>query len=276
MKKVIKIGSIIVALLLIGGVVFFANGLLGNPISKFIVDKNSEAYIEENYGELDLTREVGFNFKSTNYFVRVNSETVEDLHFTLYYSMTGKLQRDTYESNIIEGGNIVYRVNMDYRKDTDIIFEKLKNTPFFSSAETYQTSAYILTKEEFENRISATNMNEDATIRPAISGGVDGRTLELDKDYEAGELGKLGGILDVSIRFTDKDESFERGAEALKEVKKAFDEEDYGFRFIDFCIYNEEGNYAYYIDLIPYDEIEGDDLAQRLEHIYENTPKVEK
>ncbi len=255
MKKTVKFIAIIVALALIATILYFTNGLVGNPISKFLVEVNSKKYIEENYGDLDLTSEIGFNFKSTNYYVNVKSETVEDLHFSLYYSLTGRLQRDLYENNITDGWNVLTRIGEEYRHKADVIFDELDLDDFFDG-KYFHTHA---------NLISA----EDAEYIPGLGNidivTIDGRSLELDKEYDVSELGKTSGMLDVSLNFADGVDSFERGAQALKNIKKAFDDADMGFAYFSFGVYNAEGNYAFRVEYFPYDEIDSEDLAKRLE-----------
>ncbi len=262
MKKTLKIAAVILAIALICGVLYFTNGFVGNPISKYLVEKNSEQYIAENYADLNLTSEIGFDFKSTRYYINLKSETVEDLHFTLYYNLNGSLSRDLYENNITEGWNVMTRISRDYRNEADDLFEVLKEQELFIGAEPLHASANLVSKVEVEDR-AAEDLRE---------GGIDGRTLELDKVYDVGEVGKVGGALDVRVSFADGDQSFERGAEALRVIKETFDEAEIGFYYISFGIYNDEGNLAYHIEFFPYSEIESEDLADKIEKAYEENP----
>ncbi len=263
MKKTAKIIAVIVAIALILGLLFVANAFVGNPISKFLVKRNSDNYLEQNYSELNLQSEIGFSFKTNSYFVRVYSDTVEDLHFTLYYSMTGKLGRDTYENNITNGWNVLTRINEDYRHETDLLFEQLKNNPIFLNSPSFFGSGYLMSTTESEDREVGSEDN---------GGGIDGTTLELGKNYDSKQLGKIGGVLDVSVRFADGDESYERGAKALKEIKSLFDQAEVGFRYIHFGVFNEEGNFAYGVDFLQYNELDSEDLAEKLQLAHETNP----
>ncbi len=263
MKKTIKIIANSVAIILVSGILFFANAFVGNPISKMLVKHNSEQYISENYGELNLKKEIGYSFKDGRYYVKLSSDEIKDLHFTLYYNKMGKLVRDLYENNITEGWNVLDRINEEYRNDTDITFEKLKNSPLFSTCDPFHTSVYLASKIEINDRISEIGY---------ANGGIDGRTLELDKEYDIKKLGAMGGTIDVSVSFKDGNESYERGAEALREIKKVFDEENMGFYYIHFAIYNTEGNYAYRIDFFPYSQIDSVDLADKIKIAHETNP----
>lgn len=256
MKKIIKIISVIVAIILLIGMIFFADAFVGNPISKYLVDKNSNKYIEENYAELDLDKEIGYSFKTTNYFVYLKSKTIKDLYFTLSYNKLGKLKYDGYENRIVKGWNIITRLDEDYREKTDKTFDKLKNTPLFATNKSINTFSYLFSKGDI----------------PGIDGGIDGSSLELDKEYDVKEIGKIGGIIKVYVSFSDGDESYERGAEALKIIKKVFDEDKLGFCYINFAIYNKEGNYAYIIDYFPYSEIDSENLAEKVKIAHETNP----
>ncbi|MFI3215156.1 MAG: hypothetical protein R3Y24_17765 [Eubacteriales bacterium] len=263
MKKITEIIAIVVAVLLILGLLFVANGFVGNPVSKYLVDRNSVRYIEAQYSDLDLVKEIGFDFKSTRYYVKLKSETIEDLHFTLYYGMNGKLGRDLYENNITNGWNVLHRLNEDYRDETDLIFEQLETNPLFKETDSFYTSAYLMSSIEIEDRLVGF---ED------VSGGIDGTTLELDKDYDIAQMGAIGGLIDIDLRFTDGDESFEKGAEVIRELKRIFDEAGIGFYYISFGMINAEGNLAYRVDYLPYSQIDDENLADILKTMDETNP----
>ena len=53
-KKILKIGALVLAIVLIVGVCLFANSLIGNPISKALAKNTAEKYLEENYPDTDF------------------------------------------------------------------------------------------------------------------------------------------------------------------------------------------------------------------------------
>ncbi|MFI3200551.1 MAG: hypothetical protein R3Y54_03355 [Eubacteriales bacterium] len=70
MKKYLKIGAILLAFVIIGLVLYFANAVVGNPVSKYLVNKNAKVYIEETYSDLDLIVEDAFyDFKRVHTYV---------------------------------------------------------------------------------------------------------------------------------------------------------------------------------------------------------------
>ena len=46
-KKIIKIVSVVVAVILFAGICVFANALTGNPISKHVATNTAEKHLEE-------------------------------------------------------------------------------------------------------------------------------------------------------------------------------------------------------------------------------------
>ena len=54
MKKSVKILAGITAFVLIGGILWFASGILGNPISKVLANNTAKKYIDKNYSHMNL------------------------------------------------------------------------------------------------------------------------------------------------------------------------------------------------------------------------------
>lgn len=69
----LKVLSIVIAVILIGGVLFFADSIAGNPISKGIAEARIEKYLQEVYPEAIIQDDVTYSFINTDYF----------LHFTV-------------------------------------------------------------------------------------------------------------------------------------------------------------------------------------------------
>lgn len=77
---------------------FMGNEIFGNPISERIVQKSAVVYLEENYPDLnyEIIRN-GYDFKSMNYYVVVQSLDSEDTRFWLSCSKDGKHITDDYD-----------------------------------------------------------------------------------------------------------------------------------------------------------------------------------
>ena len=98
-KKVLKIIALVIAIALIVGIAWVANGLNGNPISKMLAKKAASDYLEEHFPNTDYyIEELGFSFKFTNYYAHIRSESSMDTQFSLDIDMLGNVYFDTYVS----------------------------------------------------------------------------------------------------------------------------------------------------------------------------------
>lgn len=112
------------AFILIGGILWFANAFVGNPVSKILANRNAEKYIEETYQDMELEiNKATYNFKDCKYNVHVKSSTSIDTHFSLGISSTGNIIWDSYENYVLNKFNTWQRLDSQYRKMVDNIFE---------------------------------------------------------------------------------------------------------------------------------------------------------
>ena len=124
MKKSVKILAGITAFVLIGGILWFASGLLGNPISKALANNTAKKYIAKNYSDMDLNiSEVSYSFKDGNYHTDVKLSTSKDTYFTISISPLGKLQYDSYENDVTKRNNTYIRLNEEYGEKVKEVFE---------------------------------------------------------------------------------------------------------------------------------------------------------
>lgn len=218
MKKTTKIISGLIAFVLIGEILLFANGLVGNPISKFLANRGAGKYIEETYPNMELeTDKATFNFKTGGYSVFVKSPNSIDTHFSLSISLTGDIVWDSYESYVLDKFNTWDRVNMEYRKMVDNIFES-DDFPYRSNID--YGNLKLKEKESHE------------PFGPIY--GVSLEELELDKIYDIKELGKTSG--QIVLYIEDEKINVERASEILLHVKDIFEEKDVPFYAIDFSL----------------------------------------
>ena len=119
----LKTGALILAILLIVGVILFANSLVGNPISKALAQSAAQKYVKETYAGTDYELgEVSYSFKDGYYYAFVSSPSSIDTHFALAYNSFGKLQHDYFDVYVKGGFNTVQRVETDYRKAAETVF----------------------------------------------------------------------------------------------------------------------------------------------------------
>ena len=111
-RKALKIIALVLALVLIAGIGWFANALVGNPVSKYLANRSAEKYISEVYPEEDfLVREVRYDFKVGGYYAKIYSPRSIDSDFSLSVDFLGKVLYDTYEYNVLSGDITASRIN---------------------------------------------------------------------------------------------------------------------------------------------------------------------
>lgn len=223
-NKVLRIIAAVIGLGIIGGILWFANAMMGNPISKAIVKHRSRQYIEAVYSDLEPEIEDPFySFKTGDYLVRVKSPVSVDTHFHMYFTLLGKMRYDSYEEDVPGGWNTCQRLEDAYRELTDTITES-EDFPYGDNI------AY--------GRLNFYHGEGDAEW------GLLREDFELDGEYDIRELGRQAG--ELTIYAYDDTVTVERAAEILLEIRQIFDEEDIGFYAIDFVLQlpkPEEGPY---------------------------------
>ena len=218
MKKALKIAALIVAIVLIVGVCVFANGLVGNPISKAIAKNTAEKHLEENFADKDFEIErVFYSFKDGFYHAFIYSPSSIDTSFTVIVDMWGNLRYDTYEDRVLTGRNTADRINGDYREAVDKVLDSQAfpynehigygDFKFYPRAhlEQYSVPEYALITED----------------------------LTLDAFYDVNELAAKHGLLTIYIE--DNIVTVERLSEILLDIKTVFDNAGVKFYMID-CV----------------------------------------
>lgn len=127
-KKPLKILAGIIAIMLIGAMLFITNAFIGNPISAMKANKDIKQYVIKNYSHLDL--EVGkatYDFKNAGYMARAISKTSIDTKFAVYH-YEGQVQRDDYKDYVLGMFNTLDRLSSEYSTiATNIIAKELWN-----------------------------------------------------------------------------------------------------------------------------------------------------
>lgn len=115
--KIKKILAAVVAIGLIVLLLLFVNAWVGNPISKALAKKSAKVYVTANYKDLDLRIiRATYNFKFSNYIVRVQSSTSQDTVFNLYTDDYGKIQSDDYEYEVANHMTTWRRLDSEMRE----------------------------------------------------------------------------------------------------------------------------------------------------------------
>ncbi len=206
------------AVLLAAGLVFFACAMFGNPVSEILVTKNAEKYISENWpDEGYVIEKIGYDFKTSDYYVEVKLEGSTDNHFTLYGGLNGKITFDTFDSAVKDKWNTAGRINDEYRKAVADAFGK-------------EHFEFLCEIAFGDIAFAESDCSEEEDV-PEYAISLD--SLILDGEYDIYEMGKNAGCLTVYV--SDDEVSAEKLAEILLAVKKLMGGEKIGFRAIN-CV----------------------------------------
>ena len=217
-KRILKIAALIFAIVLIVGVCIFANGLVGNPISKAVATNTAEKHIEENYADKDFEIErVFYSFKDGYYHAFIYSPSSIDSDFTILIDMWGKMRYDTYEDRVLSGGNTADRIGRDYRETVDKV---LDSQAFPYNAHIGYGDFKFYPREHLKEH----TVPEYALIT---------EDLTLDAFYDVNELGAKHGMLTIYIE--DNTVTVERLSKILLDIKTIFDNAGVKFYMID-CV----------------------------------------
>ena len=254
-RKALKITAFILALALIGGIGFFANALVGNPISKFLANRSAEKYISEAYSDMDLIiRDVTYDFKVGSYYARIYSPRSIDSNFTLHIDFFGKILYDTYEYSVLTSENTAQRINEEYRYAVDSVLNS-RLFPYNSDIG-YGDIEFI--PEEYKN-------NFDVPSYAIIT-----ETLVPDAIYDINEMGRKAGHLTIYV--ADDELTPEKMAEVLLGLKDIFDRSGVSFHAINCVIENRKEDIPPSTDIkqievqhFLYSDIYEENLTDRIE-----------
>lgn len=217
-KKILKIAAFVVAVALIAGLCWFANGLVGNPISKLLATNTAKQYLRDHHPDTDYQLDaVTFNFKFVCYNAYFSSPSSPDSSFTLMLGMDGKIVQDYYEAHVTNRENTARRLENEYRA---AVGKVLDNPAFpYDCHIGYGELQFI--PEEYKNE-------SDVPSYALIT-----NDLELDGIYDINELGAKAGTLTIYIY--DDTVSVERLAEIILDIKAMLDDAGVSFYVMD-CV----------------------------------------
>lgn len=259
-KRVLKISALCLAIVLILGVCFFANGLVGNPISKAMARHTAEKHLAANYPNTDYAIEdVSYSFKDGNYYAHIASPSSMDGNFTLRISMLGKLRSDDYSSRVEGHTNVANRLYFEYREMVDTVLNS------YSYPYTVSMGYGSL---EFEREAGAQD----------VEGALKRSELVNDRFYNVGELGAKNGEL---VLYIDSDTvTNEKAAEILLETKRLMDQSGISFYTVHFVLryppYDAEKSYQrpegeVNLRSLLYSDIYEDGMVDRVQRAAEET-----
>lgn len=252
-KKAFKITALVIALGLLGFLAWFANGLLGNPLSRYLADRTAKGHLEEVYGETDFYIDrLSFSFKDTCYHAHILSKTSIDTDFSLTIDMFGMLRQDTY-SSVLSGFTTARRLEQAYRELTDPLLNPDIYPIAYGSLEIYPSEA-----------LGSPDLPAHYILQD---------TLIVDGVYDIRELGRQAGNLTV---YVDTDTlTAECAAQVLLHIRQDFDAAGVPFKTVDLTLQyprpdddspRPDGYFG--VREFLYEDIHTEDLTQRLENAF--------
>lgn len=228
--KALKIAALIIAVALIGMILFITNAFVGNPISSALADKGIKEYVAQNYLDLDLEVEKArYNFKFNEYMARAKSKSSVDTHFAIYYR-GGKVKRDDYETYVLGKYNTLSRLEQEC---SQLIIPILSKIPGLEN----NRAMVQIDKWEYEK------VSDD---------------IKLDMKYEK----TLPIDMKVNIRADLSDVSLKSMAEILEDSHQIL--RNNGYHFTSYDIFSEyDGEIVMINDVTPAD-IESGELEKLL------------
>lgn len=254
-RKILKIVALIIAIAMIVGICLVANAFCGNPVSKMLARRAAERWLKGSFPNSDYyIEDVAFNFKDTNYYAHICSESSMDTKFTLYINMFGQGYYDTYES-VTNGFVTAQRVEQEYRE----LVDQVLNSPAFPYPSVIQFGTLeIFPQEAFD----------DPLVTDVPDYALNQNELVMDQVYDPRDLGARAGHL---VIYVDNEViSFDVAAQILLEIRSQFDKANIPFRAIDFVLeypLSEEGprpDSDIRVEDFLYEDIYEADLADRI------------
>lgn len=229
-KLMLKIIAGVVAILLIGFMLFVTNAFIGNPISAMMANKAVKQYVNQNYSYLDLEIEKAkYDFKNAGYMVQAISKTSIDTKFAIYYSK-GKVQRDDYELFVLGMENTIQRFSNEYSVVSKNILAKELGYK--------DNTTVVMYDKEFKN------IND---------------ILKLDMKFDK----TLPINVEVTIQLDTVDSSFDGIAKIFTDAHKAFKGNDCNFSL--YGLYAQNGDKSVMVYGVKPEDIESGKLVSLLE-----------
>lgn len=252
-KKILKIAAAVIAFAMITVLLFFANALLGNPVSYILAKNAAKEYVEEKYADEGyILRDVSYSFKDSRYYAHLEKPNSEDCRFSVGLNWFGDIINDSYESEILSGNSTFRRLYSDYLEMTN----KVLKSPVFP----------------YESSIAFGSLEFD--IKSRYDYALPRSILIPDGLYDIGKLGSEAGLLTIYIYNKGKANS-EGAAEVLLEIKRLMDMGGVGFHSINLVIYDcnadEKFGEEYRIENFLYIDIYKEELTNRVEENFLKT-----
>ncbi|MFT4142940.1 MAG: hypothetical protein QM644_00685 [Mobilitalea sp.] len=242
-----KIIAAIVAIGLIVLLLLFVNSWVGNPFSKTLAKKSAKEYVTSNYKDLDLQIiHATYNFKFSNYIVRVQSSISPDTVFNIYTDDYGKVQSDDYDYEVAN--------HMSTWRRLDSEMHELAKSLIIGKLAYDFDNVYLSFAVDDEKDIDFTSLTRD---------------MELD-------IHNPPLPLQINVSFYNDEVSYDKIAEIAKSLEALLKDQNisvsqYNIRVIPIENKPEKEGYAsswvdsLSVSYLPADKLQEDNLSQVIE-----------
>lgn len=230
-KGLFKIIALVMAIGLIGAILFVTNSFIGNPVSASFAKKAAKKHIEKNYSDLDLIIEKPrYNFKFGEYIVKASSKTSIDTHFNIYYR-NGQIRYDDYDSYVLGKFNTLSRLQEECANLVRPILSEVQGL------ESNRTMV-LVEKWEYEQKNGAIqlDMNFDRSLPVDMQ-------ITLQSDLENPSLKNVAHLLETAHHLLT----------------------NHGFKFTSYHLYSEHKDILLMVDGVQPADIESGNLESLLE-----------
>lgn len=120
-----RVVAAIIAMVLIGLIVFITNAFTGNPISAHFAKKQLVSYANKKYPNMKLNfSKAEYNFKDSGYSLKASDLNSIDTHFIVTRRSDGLIY-DGYENYVLGGFNTLDRLGKEMTKDMEPLLKDL-------------------------------------------------------------------------------------------------------------------------------------------------------
>lgn len=234
-NKLMRYSSLFLSICIFISILLFANGFLGNPISKYLTKIKVDKYIENNYNDFDYKiNKITYDFKSGGYSSHISSKKHLDYDFFIRTDSLGKIKSDNYKMRVTKMDNVLRRFRNEYRGKIKEVLEapEYKDLNIYFNIDIYSEKNYDLDK----------------------------LNLKHEMQFDFLKLGKKIGIINIHFERYDK----EKIINLIVKLKKHIDEVKMGLNKINIQIKVEKEKVEFYNYEILYEEIERSTLNKEL------------
>lgn len=262
MKKYLKAGAFLLAVVLLAGVLYLTNMLTGYPVSYYVVKHSLNTYMDEHYADTDFVAEKPeHSIKLGGFTVWVNSPSSPDTRFMMKFNSDGSLDYDSYNTDVKSGYNTALRLSRQYNKLCETVFNSAKFPFDAACAASFESAIYADQEEREEPGAHPERWNI--------------QELQLDAEYDISKLSGQYGT--VTLTVTTDDVTLKTAETSLLELRRIMEDANIPFCSVDLWVLsankNENGNPTNTLHILNFawDDIYAEDLEERAQNALEAT-----